>query len=141
MALLLMLAMCDASVVSRVGRVALIFADADITPVKSPQDRNAEMAALLGDLIGADDERTSELLRKATPMLLAPFRSIPEAGSVYGGIGSSLAEKLEAYETAISERSAKARAAGSEARAVDGEHTNLPGKGWWEGKCVYRERN
>ena len=59
-----------------------------------------------------------ELLRAATPLLLEPFRGVPEVGSVYGDASTPLPERAAAYQAAMSERIGKARGAGAKAQAA-----------------------
>jgi len=86
----------------------------------SPESRGARMASLLGALVEATEsaDDTRDLLREASPMLLAPFEEGSEGyGSVYGDAGASLDDKVEAYEAAMSERIQKAQKSGGEAQA------------------------
>ena len=87
-----------------------LFPRADITPApRAPDGRNAQMATLVQNLIAknTDDAACSALLNEATPMLLAPFRGIPEPGSIYDGL-NTVSEKAEAYREVIAQRVTKA---------------------------------
>ena len=75
------------------------------------------MATLLGAMI-ENPENSPALLEEAASMLLQPFEGIPEEGSIYGDATSTLEEKAEKYEAAMSERIARARTGGSEAQAA-----------------------
>ena len=73
------------------------------------EDRNKEMAAILGNLIEAADDpvMASAMLKSKTSFLLEPFIGLPEPGSIYGA-ANTLAEKVAVYEAAMEERQAKA---------------------------------
>ena len=94
---------------------------------KRTDSRNSRMATLLGALVDAadDSQRCAVLLDEATPMLLEPFRTLPQPGSVYEGC-HTMSEKLTAYGRAMDARIEKAReGAGASAGASAGALTKM----------------
>ena len=86
---------------------------------RAPDGRNAAMASLLSGLVSAADDAAARttLLQDATPLLLAPFRGIPEEGSVYDGL-TTTKDKAAKFQATISERAARARSGSNEPAAV-----------------------
>lgn len=89
-------------------------------PPLAPDKRAARIATLLQQLreSGNSVEQRCSLLGDATPILLQPILGVAGTGSVYGGGAATVADKLVAYDEAITDRISTAERGGATGRAT-----------------------